>query len=252
LAPTDDADEDRRRLAGDAALGHAWDWFALHAKQRMQCVNFFLLAMAFLVAAFVTAVKDHEVVAAGIGLLGALVTGWFHRLEIRTKELVKAGEAAMEPLEGRLAEAVAVPALDIVSRVRGPGTEGTSYGTVLNTLYRTMLRASLFGVVYALYHAARGPDIVASIYRHGTPGLLTDPVRLTGLGLVLGVLAALLLAFLPPPHWSHYTRDGASHLTFTGRQTRWGTWLWWLSYSGPVLLAASFALQYLAWRAGAR
>src|SRR5690242_12856445 len=99
MSPSDDSDDERRRLAGEAALGHAWDWFALHAKQRMQCVHFFLLAMAFLVAAFVTAVKDHHVVAVGIALLGLAVTDWFRRLEIRTKELVKAGEDAMEVLE---------------------------------------------------------------------------------------------------------------------------------------------------------
>jgi hypothetical protein len=93
--------------------------------------------------------------------------------------------------------------------------------------------------------------IVASIYRYGVAGLATDSVGLTGLGLVLGVVAALMLAFLPPPHWSHYTREGAAEITWTGRQRRWGTWLWWLSYSGPALLAASFAAQYLAWRAGA-
>ena len=157
----------------------------------------------------------------------------------------------MEPLEQRLAQAVDVPALNIARIVREPGTDGTSYGRVLDTLYRTTCKVFLLGVVYALYKVVGGPMIVASIYRYGVAGLASDPVGLTGLGLVLGVVAALLLAFLPPPHWSHYTRQGGSEITWTGRHTGWGAWLWWLSYSGPVLLAASFALQYLAWRAGA-
>ncbi len=255
MATSDHSDDDdgRQRPAAEVALGHAWDWFALHARQRMQCVNFFLVAVAFLVAAFVTALKEgHEPVAAAIGLLGAGVTAWFHRLEIRTKELVKAGEAAMEPLERRLADTMGVEALDIVRRVRTPGTEGTSYGYVLRMLHRTTMVAFFLGAGYALYHADGWEVVLAGVQRHGQPGIMTDPVRLTGVGLVLGVVAALLLAFLPPPHWSRYTRQGASEITWTGRVTVWGKVLWALSYSGPVLLAVSFVMQYLAWRAGAR
>ena len=54
--------------AEQAALEHAWQWFALHARQRMQCVNFFLVAVAFLAAAFVTGLKDdYYAVAALVG-----------------------------------------------------------------------------------------------------------------------------------------------------------------------------------------
>ena len=33
------------------AREHAWNWFALHATQRMQAFNFFVVATAFLIAA---------------------------------------------------------------------------------------------------------------------------------------------------------------------------------------------------------
>jgi hypothetical protein len=33
---------------------HAWSWFSMHAQQRMQTLNFFLIAMAFLAAAYGT------------------------------------------------------------------------------------------------------------------------------------------------------------------------------------------------------
>jgi hypothetical protein len=34
------------------AREHAWNWFALHATQRMQAFNFFVVATAFLIAAY--------------------------------------------------------------------------------------------------------------------------------------------------------------------------------------------------------
>src|SRR4051812_31773082 len=58
----------------EAAIEHAWEWFSLHAGQRLQAVNFYLIAAAFLSNAFVNALKDTNfVVAAGVGILGAFI-----------------------------------------------------------------------------------------------------------------------------------------------------------------------------------
>ena len=135
-----------------AALAHAWDWFALHARQRMHCVNFFLVSVAFLAASYVTALTNKFYgVGVGISVLGVLVSFWFHRLDLRTKELVKAGEAAMKPLQARLAEAAGVADLEIAKRVDTPGIRWTSYGHVLRMIHWTTLVAFLVGCLYALY-----------------------------------------------------------------------------------------------------
>ena len=97
----------------------------------------------------------------------------------------------------------------------------------------------LLGAVYALAQSD-------TARRYGERWM-SDPTRLTSFGLGLGFVAAILLAFLPPPHLSQYTKDGAARIAWTGRTTGWGKVLWWLSYSGPILLAASFALQLLTW-----
>lgn len=73
---------------------------------------------------------------------------------------------------------------------------------------------------------------------------------LTGLALVLGFFAALLLAFLPPQPWRQPTRGGANVFTWIGEPTRMGKVWWALSYSGPLLLAVAFALQFIVWRRG--
>ena len=143
---------DRAQEIDRAALAHAWDWFALHSRQRMHCVNFFLVSVAFLAASYVTALTNKfSGVGVGISVLGVLVSFWFHRLDLRTKELVKAGEAAMKPLQQRLAEAARVPDLEIVKRVDTPGIRWTSYGHVLRMIHWTTLVAFLLGGAYALY-----------------------------------------------------------------------------------------------------
>lgn len=73
---------------------------------------------------------------------------------------------------------------------------------------------------------------------------------LTGLSLLLGFVAALLLAFLPPQPWRQTTREGAGIVNWAGSVTRSGKVWWAVSYSGPVLLAVAFALQFIVWRRG--
>jgi hypothetical protein len=146
--------KDHARESTQAALDHAWSWFALHARQRMHCVNFFLVAVAFLATGYVTALtKDLYGPASGIGVLGAWISFWFHRLDLRTKELVKAGEAAMKPLQQSLAQATGTGELEILKRVDAPGREWTSYGDVLRVLHWTTLFAFVVGAFYAVYLA---------------------------------------------------------------------------------------------------
>jgi hypothetical protein len=145
--------ENQTRTTEKDALEHAWRWLALHARQRMFCLNFFLVAVAFLVAGYVTAVSGKLYgLAAGTSFLGAWIAGWFHRLDLRTGELVEAGRDAMKPLEQRLAEATGIRELELVKRVV-PGKRWTSYGDILCVLHWTTLLAFVIGTVYALYLA---------------------------------------------------------------------------------------------------
>ena len=77
----------------EKALEHAWNWFSLHAAHRMQSVNFFLVAVAFLSAAFVTALQiPNHFIAGAVAALGVFVSTFFNRLELRIQELIHAGE----------------------------------------------------------------------------------------------------------------------------------------------------------------
>lgn len=79
---------------------YAWNWFALHAGQRLQLVNFWLVAVAFLASAFVQARTSHlTVIAVGVSATGAVASAAFMRLDRRTRQLVGVAEQALRHLE---------------------------------------------------------------------------------------------------------------------------------------------------------
>jgi len=79
---------------------YAWNWFALHAGQRLQLVNFWLVAIAFLAAAFVQARASHLVaIAFGVSLTGVVSSLAFMRLDVRTRQLVQVAENALRSIE---------------------------------------------------------------------------------------------------------------------------------------------------------
>src|SRR5262245_14441812 len=83
---------------------HAWDWFSPPASQRMQTFNFYLIMTGFLVAGYGALVERHRFAAGMIALIGAGITYVFHRLDARTRQLMKASERALQDIEAMLAD----------------------------------------------------------------------------------------------------------------------------------------------------
>ncbi|GJL66405.1 MAG: hypothetical protein NPIRA05_13760 [Nitrospirales bacterium] len=136
------------------ALDHAWAYFSLHATQRLQTVNFFLIATAFLLAAFVTAIKEElHLLAACVALLSVLISYFFLQLEHRIRSLIKAAEDAMKPLQDELAESLEIDTLRIVSHVEESKNGEWKYSKVFRFLYRTAIAAFSLGFFYAIYAA---------------------------------------------------------------------------------------------------
>lgn len=94
-ARSDQAPPGSLRIVPDAetnAQAYAWNWFALHAGQRLQLVNFWLVAVAFLASAFVQARSNHLfAIAFGVCVTGAVSSLAFMRLDVRTRQLVEPG-----------------------------------------------------------------------------------------------------------------------------------------------------------------
>jgi ABC-type anion transport system duplicated permease subunit len=82
------------------AHSYVWSWFALHAGQRLQLVNFWLIAVAFLASSYVQARANHlTVVSLGVSVTGVIASLAFWRLDVRTQQLIRVAEDALEHLE---------------------------------------------------------------------------------------------------------------------------------------------------------
>ncbi len=133
------------------ALDHAWAWFSLHAGQRMQLVNFLLISAAFVVAGYATALRNGTQVAAGaIAVAGVVVALGFWRLDVRTRELVRAAEAPLRELQHELATRTGITSLRLVDAVAVTGPL-TSYASVLRVLCASCGMLAALGALYGFF-----------------------------------------------------------------------------------------------------
>lgn len=117
------------------ALDHAWSWFSLHATQRLQMLNFWLISVAFLTGAFVAAITDEAFGAAfGVAVAGGVASLCFYRLECRTRLLVRLAERAIRKLQSELAVRTGIPELEILSAADTEKAFFTAYGVVIRRL----------------------------------------------------------------------------------------------------------------------
>jgi hypothetical protein len=132
------------------AREHAWNWFALHATQRMQAFNFFVVATAFLIAAYASIIERHPVAAAVLALVGAWLTVWFNRLDARSCQLVEAGEDALKVSQSRLASLADNQSLMILEAVDEPVPGASSYRRVITVIQSTIFALFVLGAIYAI------------------------------------------------------------------------------------------------------
>jgi hypothetical protein len=89
----------------EVLLEHAWRYFQLHANQRMSVFNFFLVlsgAVAAGLAATVQGSQRFSSLGVALGLLLALVSFVFWKLDQRVSFLIKHAECALSELEKTL------------------------------------------------------------------------------------------------------------------------------------------------------
>lgn len=133
---------------------YAWNWFALHAGQRLQLVNFWLVAVAFLATAFVQARTSHLLpVALGVSITGAVASLAFNRLDNRTRQLVHLGENALLSIEARQAADPQdqADATALVTRSRlAERSRLDSYRVIIQGLQLLVAALFMLGAIYCL------------------------------------------------------------------------------------------------------
>ena len=129
---------------------HAWNWFALHATQRMQAFNFFVVATAFLIAAYASLLDKEPAAAAVLAIVGAWLAFWFNRLEARSRQLVDAGEDALRVSQARLANLADNQSLMILDAVDELAPGASSYRRVITLIQWTIIALFLLAAIYAI------------------------------------------------------------------------------------------------------
>jgi len=133
------------------ALDHAWNWFNLHAAQRMQTFNFFLVATAFLIAAYAALLEKLPLAALAVALIGSWISFWFTRLDNRTRQLIKAGEDVLKICQAGIAKDAQIASLEILKSVESPAADAASYRIVIAVIEWTLVAVFLFAAAYASY-----------------------------------------------------------------------------------------------------
>jgi hypothetical protein len=139
------------------ALKHSWDWFALHAGQRMQAVSHFLVAFALVLAGYGAAYQaNNQLVAVGLALAGVLISVSFLLLELRTRQLVQAAEPALASLQARLAARSNTPDLEFVRSVENPTQRFRKYSFVIRALMGAAVIVMSLAAVVAMIDGVDG------------------------------------------------------------------------------------------------
>jgi hypothetical protein len=155
--PQQDNSDGRLKMDSDeiekVALDHAWNWFNLHAGQRMQTFNFFLIATAFLIAAYASLLEKLPLAALAVSLVGAWIAFWFTRLDNRTRQLIDAGEDVLKTCQESIAKRANIPALEILKKVENLSPDASSYRIIIAIIEWTIFSVFLFLAAYASYRA---------------------------------------------------------------------------------------------------
>ena len=133
------------------ALDHSWKWFALHASQRMQLINYFFITVAFLSAAYATGLEaDKPVVSAGVAVLGIVMSIGFQLIDLRTRELIRVGERALASIETSIQSDISLPTITFVEQVETPTRSFISCSFVIRMLHCATIIGFVLGAAYAV------------------------------------------------------------------------------------------------------
>lgn len=142
--------EDNELSMLQTAITHAQSWVELHANQRQNLFNFFLIAVAFLFNAYVSAINGHHHFLAGlISLLGAIISLTFMSMDLRNRDLTRAGEVTLKDLENRIADWYNLPSIRIVEAVDKPRHSWLSMGKMMRIVHIVMGVTFLAATAYA-------------------------------------------------------------------------------------------------------
>jgi hypothetical protein len=101
------------------ALDHVWGWYDLRMNCGLQILNFYLLAIAVLTTAYVSALNSrNHVVSVAVALAGAAVTACAYMVGARQDHVARVALTPIQEIEKRLAEGLNIDSLQLVEQYR--------------------------------------------------------------------------------------------------------------------------------------
>lgn len=115
-----------------AALEHSWTWYDSRINRGLQVINYYLVAIAVLATAYVSAFNAKlYAVAVVIGLSGAMITLVSFAVGFRQRRMATLGEAALTEVQARIADRLSIEAFRMTGRWPGLGRPLGSPGAAL-------------------------------------------------------------------------------------------------------------------------
>lgn len=140
-------------LDDKGALEHAWNYFQLHAAQRITVFNFFVATSGLLVAALVFALRGGAEtatlsMAAGVGLVALSFVFW--KLDGRVSAMIKVSEAVIMKIEEKcIVEAddrVMCNEQEVANRTKFQFFSSWTYGQAFRRIFIVVGAFGVFGL----------------------------------------------------------------------------------------------------------
>ena len=101
------------------ALDHAWRWYDLRISGGIQILNFYLLGIAVLISAYVSALNSrNHTVAVTVAVVAAAVTFFTYMIGVRQDAVARIALSPIEEIEDRLADALGIDSIRLVKQYR--------------------------------------------------------------------------------------------------------------------------------------
>jgi hypothetical protein len=190
----------------------AWDYFALHASQRLTTFNFYIvIATLITTGIFASLHKDFKVPSAGValGLLLIYLSIVFWKLDERNKIIIKGAEDALKFFETQLDDVkdpVNGPHVlklflrdDFLSEQRrkvktfSPWRKHYSYTTSFNAVFQAFALLGLLGALLSAYQIESVQWFLSVNSQAVRPYLADLNIRTNGMFLSLGILLGGIL-----------------------------------------------------------
>lgn len=81
-----------------------WNYFSLHANQRLRTFNFYLLISAIIIGAFINVInnKENSILFSVLPYILSFISFIFWKLDVRTKQMIKNAENAIKIIDDKV------------------------------------------------------------------------------------------------------------------------------------------------------